>query len=150
MHLSQLNGGGVVCRVGADARLVPGATSIYELAQAAVAAGQPLAEIVAALGLGETVDLAQMLAAGMLDCPVRHPDPAHLHLTGTGLTHLGSAATRDAMHAKLQKAETLTDSMKMFRMGLEGGKPARRTGRRAARMVLQGQRPRRRRPRARR
>jgi hypothetical protein len=28
------------------------------------------------------------------------------------------------MHAKLAGAETLTDSMKMFRMGLEGGRPA--------------------------
>jgi hypothetical protein len=28
------------------------------------------------------------------------------------------------MHAKLEGAETLTDSMKMFRMGLEGGRPA--------------------------
>jgi hypothetical protein len=55
--------------------------------------------------------------------PVTHPDPAHLHLTGTGLTHLGSAAARDAMHTTLQ-AETLSDSMKMFRMGLEGGRPA--------------------------
>jgi hypothetical protein len=55
---------------------------------------------------------------------VRHPDPAHMHVTGTGLTHLGSAATRDAMHAQAQKAEALTDSMKMFRMGVEGGKPA--------------------------
>ena len=44
---------------------------------------------------------------------------------GTGLTHLGSAATRDAMHKSPQQAEApLTDSMKMFRMGLEGGKPA--------------------------
>jgi hypothetical protein len=47
-----------------------------------------------------------------------------LHLTGTGLTHLGSASARDAMHAKLAGAENLTDSMKMFRMGLEGGRPA--------------------------
>ncbi|MGV8951342.1 MAG: AraD1 family protein, partial [Cypionkella sp.] len=43
---------------------------------------------------------------------------------GTGLTHLGSAATRDAMHAKLDGPEVLTDSKKMFRMGLEGGRPA--------------------------
>ena len=38
---------------------------------------------------------------GRLLAPINHPDPAHLHLTGTGLTHLGSAATRDAMHKKL-------------------------------------------------
>ncbi|TIL79968.1 MAG: GguC protein, partial [Mesorhizobium sp.] len=45
----------------------------------------------------------------------------------TGLTHLGSAATRDSMHKKLSSdgEEQLTDSMKMFRMGLEGGKPAK-------------------------
>jgi hypothetical protein len=45
---------------------------------------------------------------------------------GTGLTHLGSADARDAMHAKLSAGDdALTDSMKMFRMGLEGGKPRR-------------------------
>lgn len=55
--------------------------------------------------------------------PIEHPDPAHLYVTGTGLTHLGSAEGRDAMHKKLQDTATLTDSMKMFRMGLEGGKP---------------------------
>ena len=46
------------------------------------------------------------------------------------------------MHKKLSATaeEPLTDSMKMFRMGLEGGKPARGAGRRAAGMVLQGQR----------
>src|SRR5690606_37674192 len=44
------------------------------------------------------------------------------HLTGTGLTHLGSASTRNAMHRKADP-DDLTDSMKMFRMGLEGGKP---------------------------
>ena len=45
-------------------------------------------------------------------------------LAGTGLTHLGSADTRDKMHQKVAgDIESLTDSMKMFRMGLEGGKP---------------------------
>jgi hypothetical protein len=38
---------------------------------------------------------------------------------------LGSAQARDAMHVKLAGAtEELTDSMKMFKLGLEGGKPA--------------------------
>jgi hypothetical protein len=124
MHLSQLIGGGVICRKGDDARLLPGAPSILHLAQAAIATGDSLSNIVAGLGQGDSVSLPDLLAAGCLDCPVRHPDPAHLHVTGTGLTHLGSAATRDAMHAAAQTVETLTDSMKMFRMGLEGGKPA--------------------------
>ncbi len=77
------------------------------------------------------------------------PIPAHLIVTGTGLTHLGSAATRDAMHQKVAEAaeETLTDSMKMFRMGLEGGKPKRGKAGRPAGVVLQGRRPLRRRAR---
>ena len=74
--------------------------------------------------LGEAVDLVALAAAGRLALPITHPDLTHMHLTGTGLTHLGSAATRDAMHAKLDGAETLTDSMKMFQMGLADGRPA--------------------------
>lgn len=124
MHLSTILSGGVVCRDGDTARIVNGAASIYALAREAVTGGRSLAETVVAHGLGETVDLAALAASGRLDCPVRHPDPAHMFLTGTGLTHLGSAATRNAMHAKSEgKAEELTDSMKMFRMGVEGGKP---------------------------
>ena len=53
--------------------------------------------------------------------PVDHPDSARVFLTGTGLTHLGSADARDKMHAKAHSADA-SDSMKMFRMGLEGGK----------------------------
>ena len=41
----------------------------------------------------------------------------------TGLTHLGSAQSRDSMHVKLQSAD-LSDSMKMFKLGIDGGKPA--------------------------
>lgn len=126
MHLSQLKGGGVVRRVGDDARLVPGAGAVLDLAQEAIAAGAGLAEIVARRGEGDPVNLAALLDADRLDCPVRHPDPAHMMLTGTGLTHLGSASARDAMHAKAaaEGEAAMSDSMKMFRMGIEGGKPA--------------------------
>ena len=55
--------------------------------------------------------------------PLDHPEPARCIVTGTGLTHLGSAEARDKMHAKLESGEALTDSMKMFRSGLDGGKP---------------------------
>ena len=126
MHLSQVSGPKgvqVVARHGAVARVVSGAGSVYDLSLAAVAAGRGLAQEVALRGLGDVVDLAAAAREGRLLLPVSHPDPAHLHMTGTGLTHLGSAAARDAMHAKLGQAETLTDSMKMFRMGLEGGRP---------------------------
>ncbi|MES2443071.1 MAG: AraD1 family protein [Pseudomonadota bacterium] len=110
--------------VAANGALVPGARSVRELAGEAIAAGRTLAEAVAAAGPGEAVDLAAALAEGRVLPPVDHDDPAHLLLTGTGLTHLGSAEERDRMHAKLAATETLTDSMKMFQLGLDGGKPA--------------------------
>ena len=55
--------------------------------------------------------------------PIDHPaEPARCLVSGTGLTHLGSARNRQSMHASTE-AE-LTDSMKMFRWGIEGGRPA--------------------------
>ena len=114
-----------VREVGGEAKAVIGAESVYALAMEAANAGKSLADVIATKGLGETVDLEKAYAEGRLLPPITHPDPAHLHLTGTGLTHLGSAATRDSMHKKATEAaeETLTDSMKMFRMGIENGKP---------------------------
>jgi len=64
------------------------------------------------------------------DGPFLHPpvDAEDFHrvlITGTGLTHLGSMKSRDSMHSAKQPAEKseLTDSAKMFEMGLAGGKP---------------------------
>ncbi|MGN7868790.1 AraD1 family protein [Paracoccus sp. 22332] len=126
MFLSQLKSPGgdraVAARTDDGAWIVPGARTTRDLALAAIAAGRGLEAEVTARGRGEAVDLAAALADGRVLLPLDHDDPAHLHLTGTGLTHLGSAATRNSMHAKAD-AEALTDSMKMFRMGLEGGKP---------------------------
>ncbi|MXU66688.1 AraD1 family protein [Oceanomicrobium pacificus] len=128
MFLSQTHTGDVIWRVGEEARIVRDTRGTYDLAQGAIAAGHGIAAEVTARGLGDAVDLPALAEGGLLDCPIRHPDAAHMFLTGTGLTHLGSASTRDAMHADAS-AEDLTDSMKMFRMGLEDGKPdAGKTG----------------------
>jgi hypothetical protein len=91
------------------------------LAQAAIAAKSTLKDLVEAAGRAETVDLEEALRQGRVLAPVDHPDPARLFLTGTGLTHLGSADARDKMHAKAHATDA-SDSMKMFRLGLEGGK----------------------------
>ena len=114
-----------VREVGGEARTVKGAASVYALAMEAANSGKSLADVIAAHGLGDVVDLEKARDEGRFLAPITHPDPAHLHLTGTGLTHLGSAATRDSMHKKTSEEaeETLTDSMKMFRMGLDNGKP---------------------------
>lgn len=109
---------------GEPARAVRGARSVYDLALEAANSGRTLADAVTTRGVAGVVDLQAAYADGRLLPPITHPDPAHLHLTGTGLTHLGSAATRDAMHASVKADDApMTDSMKMFRMGLEGGKP---------------------------
>ena len=105
------------------AALVPGIDSIRALAHRAIVDGASLADTVAALGGGEPVDLAAELAGGRLVAPIDHDDPAHLHMTGTGLTHLGSAEGRNKMHAQQATAD-MTDSMRMFLEGVEGGKPA--------------------------
>ena len=119
-----------VGRIGADGDIVSVLAdhdSSYQLALAALNAGKSLEEMADAVGTREVVSYAELLAEARLLPPLTHPDPAHCHVTGTGLTHLGSAATRDAMHqqAKLPAADApaLTDSMRMFRLGLDGGRP---------------------------
>jgi hypothetical protein len=105
------------------ARVVQGVASTYDLALEAIAEGVSLAEAVAARGLTETVDFKAALAAGRVLPPVHHQDGARTVVSGTGLTHLGSAKSRDEMHRKLQDSSALTDSMKMFKLGLDRGKP---------------------------
>ena len=113
----------VAAHMGDGYRLVNGFASTRALALAAMSQGGLVAAVEKA-GLGAAVDAAAALAEGRVLAPLDHEDPAHCYVTGTGLTHLGSAATRDAMHKKLGEEEVLTDSMKMFRMGLENGKPS--------------------------
>jgi hypothetical protein len=103
---------------------VPGATSVVSLARQALANGQTLGAAIAASGVGEPVDLASV----ELLPPIDLEDSAHLLLTGTGLTHLGSAEGRDKMHRAAKENPEPTDSMKMFLMGVEGGKPANGVG----------------------
>ena len=105
------------------ARKLTGVASTYDLARAALAAGTSLAHMITAQLSEDIVDLESAAKEGRLLAPIDHPDPAHLLLTGTGLTHLGSAEGRDKMH-KAAAAGNPTDSMRMFQMGVEGGKPA--------------------------
>ncbi len=105
------------------ARRIDGFDSVLALARHALATAQSLETIVQAHVSDRVVDLDAAEAEHRLSAPIDHPDPAHLHMTGTGLTHLGSAEGRDKMH-KAAAGGAETDSMRMFRMGVEGGKPA--------------------------
>ena len=106
---------------GAARRLAGVATS-YELAQAALTERVSLGAAIAQRLTGTTVEVAAAAQAGVLLAPIDHPDSAHLYVTGTGLTHLGSAESRDKMHKSAASGQ-LTDSMRIFREGLDGGKP---------------------------
>jgi len=103
-------------------RVVEGATAVRDLALEAYRQGRSLEATVAAHGLGSAVDYDRLVAEGRLLVPLDHPEPSRMLVALTGLTHLGSAQSRDAMHVKLEAGD-LSDSMKMFKLGLEGGKP---------------------------
>lgn len=106
-------------------RLLAGIASVYELAQEAESGGG-LLERVAKRVTAEEVDYDAVYAGRSewrLLPPIDHPrEPALCLVSGTGLTHLGSARNRQAMHS-LSEAE-MNDSMKMFQWGARGGKPA--------------------------
>jgi hypothetical protein len=109
---------------GKNLEVIGGAQRTYELALEAARTGQRLEQVVAGRLGAERVPYDEVVAQRRLLAPLDHPEEARWLITGTGLSHLGSAAARDSMHAKLKQDESqLTDSMKMFKWGLEGGKP---------------------------
>jgi hypothetical protein len=99
--------------------------STYALAQAAIASGGKLTSVAANHVTDESLDYDQVYegqAQWKLLAPIDHPgEPARCLVSGTGLTHLGSAKDRASMH--MVKEQELTDSMKMFRWGVEAGRP---------------------------
>jgi hypothetical protein len=101
--------------------------SIYELASRVDSSGRSLARIVRELLSSKRLNYDEVYA-GKSDWrllpPIYHPrEPSRCLVSGTGLTHLGSAKSRQAMHSASQTE--VNDSIKMFRLGVEGGKPAR-------------------------
>jgi hypothetical protein len=116
-----------VARVEADGAVLPLAhvESTYQLALKAVNERRSLEQAAASEAVEAPIAYAELLREGRILPPLTHSDPSHCLVSGTGLTHLGSAAARDAMHAKIDRVDdALTDSMKMFKWGVEGGKPA--------------------------
>jgi hypothetical protein len=109
---------------GSSLRLLGTHRSIYAFALAAVETGCKLEELIHSdvSDLSLDYDEVYSLGSGWSFLPsFDHPEePSRCLVSGTGLTHLASAANRDAMHA----AATVTDSMRMYRLGVERGRPA--------------------------
>jgi hypothetical protein len=107
-------------------RLLAEFTSVYTLAEAAIANRTKLTDLIRSRTTNEGLDYDAIYrgqSEWSLLPPLDHPaEPARCLVSGTGLTHLGSAKDRNAMHEA--KETELTDSMKMFRWGVEGGRPA--------------------------
>jgi hypothetical protein len=111
-----------------------GVSSIFDLAVASIHEGISLSTRARNLATGETLDydaIYQGKSDWHLLAPIDVPgDPFRVLVSGTGLTHLGSAKGRQAMHAAGQPkvssepSEPMTDSMKIFQWGVEGGRPA--------------------------
>ncbi len=103
--------------------------SVYELVKRCLKSGGKLSELALALAHEEVLEYDAIYAGNSewkLLSPIDVPgEPSRLLVTGTGLTHLGSAKDRQAMHAAKQaEAMPVTDSMRMFQWGVERGRPA--------------------------
>jgi hypothetical protein len=116
---------GVPSADGKTLQVLRNVGSVRELALKAMKEGRKLKAMAEAALTKRTHDYDAATAECRILPPIDHPDPAHCLVTGTGLTHLGSAESRDAMHERVAASgeESLTDSMKMFKWGLDGGKP---------------------------
>lgn len=110
--VSLISDGGALC--------LKGVSSAYELAMRAIEEGVGIVELAESLVQGD-IDYEALAERGLLIAPLDHPEPHRMLVSGTGLTHLGSAATRDEMHVVVDDKKT--DSMRMFDLGVESGKP---------------------------
>jgi hypothetical protein len=105
--------------------VLDGFRTAYDAAAAALAGGVPLATFLSALPIESSLsydDVYGSRTPWKILAAFDHPtEPARCLVSGTGLTHLASAETRQKMHSA---AEQETDSMRMYRWGEEGGRPA--------------------------
>ena len=110
--------------------LLKDVVSMLELATRAIKQRTDLSQLVRQLATGKKLDYDDIYegrSSWKLLAPIDYPDePQRVLVSGTGLTHLGSARERQAMHAEAQmtKAVEITDSMRMFEWGREKGRPA--------------------------
>ena len=103
--------------------------SVFSLAKRALSEGRSLSDVAGHLMSNEVLSYDAVysgLSHWKLLAPIDVPgDPHRVHISGTGLTHLGSARDRQAMHvaATAHEEAQMTDSMRMFEWGRQRGRP---------------------------
>jgi len=108
---------------GGQIEVLRGVRTTRELALAAIRNQRTLAAEIDTLARDSGPAYRELLDTGRVLAPLDHEDPTHCLVSGTGLTHLGSASTRDKMHQQAEVEEKVTDTMQMFRWGMQGGRP---------------------------
>ena len=113
---------------GDRCRLIDGYTSIHGMASFVLQSGNPLSPEIETK-LGSDFQDYEAIYHGRSEWKLLpaydHPgEPTRCLVAGTGLTHRASVDNRQAMHGQDAPGESqITDSMRMYRWGLQGGKP---------------------------
>lgn len=104
-------------------RLLHRITTTYDLFYNIIHSNQTVSESIENLISNHLLDYTPIHEGNsnwsLLPC-IDHPDPAHCHITGTGLTHINSALNRQSMH---KDQDEVSDSIKMYQWGIYDGKP---------------------------
>ena len=85
---------GLVETDGNHACVLEGVSTVYEAANMALREKVSFQTLVARLAIGASVDYRKCLEEGRVLAPLDHPEPARFLITGTGITHIGSADAR--------------------------------------------------------
>ena len=127
MHLIQLehaaDGRRVAIVEDAVLVLLKSHRTLYDAAVVATDSQRSLAEVLNESRSTDTLDYDPIYkgeSRWQILLPFDHPEPARCLVSGTGLTHKASAENRAAMH---QSVQTVTDSMRIYQWGIEGGRP---------------------------
>lgn len=109
--------------------LLDGVSSVYELAINALTSQKNMRDVIEMYRGGDELDYNAVYSGSSdwkilpsFDCP---ENQFNCLVSGTGLTHKNSALNRQMMHQA--ENEPLTDSMRMYQWGVQGGRPPQGT-----------------------
>ena len=109
-----------------ELRLISKFSTVFDLANEALSSGRSLEGLISSLLSEQSLSYDPIYEGEsdwkLLPCFDHPSDYHHCMLSGTGLTHKASADNRQKMHDASEEG-TLTDSMKMYLIGVEGGNP---------------------------